>query len=762
MLRLKRLGGALSLAIAAQLALLSPASAQFLPEGFFTSLPEPGAPAQVEANTLNYDAVSDVISATGRVVMNYSGYSLACDSLRYEQGSGSVICEGSVQIVDAQGTRYEAERIEVTGGMKEAFIKSMTLTTTDGAQVTAGDARFSETLETVLTDASYSPCGLCIDEKGNRIGWKVKAARLVQNAEAKVVYFEQPSLEVLGLPVAWLPWLSLPDPTSKRNTGFQLPSVDYKADLGGRLRVPYFIGVGEDTDILLAPQLMTRQGFLMAASWQQRFEYGAFNIEASGLYQLDPGAFAGTNGDREWRGAVETYGQFRVAPDWTAGWNYTAFTDAAYLNDYDFNDAGRVVNEVYATHLSDDFFVDVRLQEFKLLGRFGSAIAEENTQDQQALTIPNARGASYFDLGANGQVRIDGTLLGVERGENSYATYGGRQYIFGYESQKVHGTAEASWQNQFILPGGVVATPYLGIRGDIANYDDGTGVLMGEPSDQLLFNTTPVAAMDVRWPLLSSNGPDSHLLEPIAQLVWRGSDTTAVGVTNDNAHSFVLDETNLFSYNRFTGTDRQETGLRANIGARYLANFSNGGWLELTAGQSFHLAGVNALGVVDETYTGASTGLGDDASYVVLGARGSPFEGLVLGAKVQIDVGGPAIARAGLGADYVIGDGYSVGGDYIYLPADTATGVTDDQHEVTVRAGAPLPLDYWRVEGSTSWDLATSQWLESTGRIYYDDGYFLAGGFVTATGSTHTDPDSLAFGMSLKLKAPGAELGIGF
>lgn len=762
LVRLKRLGGALSLALAAQLTLLAPASAQFLPEGFFVQLPEPGAPAQVEANTLNYNAISDVISATGRVVMNYSGYTLACDSLRYEQGSGAVICEGNVQIRDAQGTLYEAERIEVSGGMKDAFIKSLTLTTADGAQITAGDAKFNETLETVLTDASYSPCGLCIDQKGNRIGWKVKAARLVQNNQTKVIYFEQPSLEVLGVPVAWLPWLSIPDPTNKRNTGFQLPSVDYKAELGGRLRVPYFIGVGEDTDILLAPQLMTRQGFLMAASWQQRFEYGAFNITASGLNQLDPGAFAGSNGDREWRGAVESWGHFSVASDWTVGWNYTAFTDAAYLGDYDFNDAGRAVNEVYATHLSDDFFVDVRLQEFMLLGRFANQATEDAAQDQQALTIPNARSSNYFDLGPNGQIRLDGTFLGVQRDADSTATYGTVPYVLGYEGQKFHGTAEASWQNQYVLPGGLVATPYLGIRGDVANYDRGDITTLGEPSDQLLFNATPVAAMDVRWPLIAVSGADTHLVEPIAQLVWRGSDTSEVGITNDNAHSFVLDDTNLFSYNRFTGTDRQETGLRANIGARYLANFSDGAWLELMAGQSFHLAGVNALGEIDETNTGASTGLGDDASYIVLGARGSPFQGLTLGAKAQIDVGGPTIARAGLGADYAVGNGFSVGGDYIYLPADAATGVTDDQHEVTVRAGAPLPLDYWRVEGSTSWDIATSQWLESTGRIYYDDGYFLAGGFVTATGSTHTNPDSLAFGMSLKLKAPGAEFGLDF
>src|SRR5690606_27581464 len=125
--RYRRLGSALSLALLAQVLLPAAANAQFLPEGFFTNLPEPGAPAEVEANTLNYDAISDVISATGRVVMNYSGYRLSCDKLSYDQGTGSAVCEGNVQLRDEQGTLYEGERLEVSAGMKDAFVQSLTL-----------------------------------------------------------------------------------------------------------------------------------------------------------------------------------------------------------------------------------------------------------------------------------------------------------------------------------------------------------------------------------------------------------------------------------------------------------------------------------------------------------------------------------------------------------------------------------------------------------------------------------------------------------
>ncbi len=752
--RLRLLGATLALAWSAALFCCTPASAQFLPDDFFAQLPDPGAAAEVEADTLGYDARSDIVSAEGRVVMRYSGYTIGCDQLRYEQRSGALVCAGNVEITDASGTHYRADSIEVTDGMKEAFIRSLTLTTSDGSQVTARDARFSEELRTTLLDASYSPCGECIDGKGNRIGWKVRAAKLVQDDATKMIYFEQPSLEILGLPVAWLPWFWMPDPTSPRSNGFLLPSVDYKAELGGRLRVPYFMALGEDTDLMVAPQLMTRQGLLVAAEWQQRFDSGSFSVEASGLYQLDPGAFAGTVGDRDWRGAIQTSGRFVLPADWSAGWSYTTFTDAAYLGDYDFDKSGKVVNELFATHLSDDYFADIRMQEYLLLG---DTITSAN-QNEQALALPNARGDGYFDLGAHGQVHLSGNLLGIARDADSAATFGAVPYVFGYEGDKLHATGEASWQNPYVGPGGIVATPFLGLRADVASYDDGALATPGEPTDELLFAATPLAAIDVRWPMMAINGTDTHLFEPIAQLVYRGSDESRPGITNDNAHSFVLDDTNLFAYNRFSGTDRQETGLRANLGARYLANFSDGSWLEFIGGQSFHLAGVNGMGVADEVNTGVSSGLGGDASYFVLGARGSPFAGATLGAELQYDPDAGRVPRAGLGADFAR-DGYSVGGDYVYLAADAATGVTADQHEITVRAGAPLPIDYWRVSGSVSWDIAANEWLEATGQLLYDDGYFLVGGFATATGTTHANPDSLAFGATFKLKGPGTEIG---
>jgi LPS-assembly protein len=457
---------------------------------------------------------------------------------------------------------------------------------------------------------------------------------------------------------------------------------------------------------------------------------------------LDRSAFAGLPGDRDWRGAIQTSGRFVPADHWTVGWSYAAFTDNAYLKDYDFTDDDRSVNEAWATYLTADTYFDARVQSFRRLGNFDA------TDDaQQGMTLPWVRLEDIYDLppGA-GRVNVSVDLLGVHRAADQTGTFNAVPYVFGYAGNKVHLKAEAGWENQFILPGGVTATPYLGGRLDAANYDGGSSDPTAPPAGYLL-SLTPIAAMDFRWPLIAQDGLDTHLLEPVAQLVYRGSSATAVGITNDNAQSFVFDETNLFSYNRFSGSGRQETGLRANLGLHYQGDFANGGWIDATAGQSFHLAGANALAIGDAAQVGTSTGLGGTASYFVAGARGGigPVTGA---AKIQLDTTFHA-RRAGTAVAYA-SNGYSASLGYQFIAADPALGITSDEHEVSGDVAVPI-VDYWTANTGLNFDLVAGTWTEWRAGATYDDGYLVYGL------STTVKPSSFAFGVTFNLKGPDGE-----
>ena len=436
------------------------------------------------------------------------------------------------------------------------------------------------------------------------------------------------------------------------------------------------------------------------------------------------------------------------------GWSYTAFTDAAFLKDYRLDERDSSVNEVYATNVTPETFVDLRLQQFNLLGDVA-----EGDQDRQGQALPNARFEHVQRLAPGwGQAEISGQLLGVQREADHRAFANGVPYLFGQQGNKSHAMLQGGWQNQWVGAGGFVAKPYVGGRADIAYYD-GESTLPVSPDETTLWSATPIAAMDVRFPMAASDGSTVHLVEPIGQLVYRGSDTSLVGITNDDAQSFVFDDTNLFSFNRFSGSDRQETGLRANIGGRYQADFVDGGYLEVIAGQSFQLAGENAFAAADPVLSTARTGLEDAVSYAVLGAYGSFVPSTRFGGKLQVDTETMNVARGGLGATYSA-EGYSAGLDYHFIAADAEGGVLQDQHEIGAQVGVPV-ADYWTVKAATYWDLAANSWLQVSGGVVYDDGYLELGAGATRTGPTHTSPDDTRFTASFRLKAP-AGLNVGY
>jgi LPS-assembly protein len=751
----KRMTSALRLATAGAVVALmaaSGATAQGLvPVDFFNTPVDPAAPAAVEANSLVFDANTSIITANGDVVLNQGGYTVTGQSLVYNRLTKDLRFTGAVTIRDPSGNLIDTQDLQVTGGMKQAFMDSLTITTYDGARITADSADYDAALQTLLEKATYSPCGECIDEQGRRIGWSMSAARITYNAEDGSLYLEQPSLALLGIPVAWLPFLWLPDTSDSALSKVPRPILSYTEKTGWAAGFAVNAYSSRWTDIILTPTLMSRQGLMLGAEWVQRFDAGSFQIKASGLYQMDQSAFTFSEAQRDWRGAVQTSGSFTPIDDWTVGWSYTAFTDAAYLVDYTLTTAKSSVNEVYATHLTSDTFIDARLQQFNLLGDVTAA-----SQGQQGQALPTVRFEHIEELAPGmGRIEISGRLLGVRRDLDSTSTVNGVPYTFGYAGSKQHASFQAGWQTQWIGGGGFVATPYLGGRADVAYYD-GTSALL--PGATTLWSATPIAAMDVRFPMAASDGSTVHLIEPIAQLVYRGSDTTAVGITNDDAQSFVFDDTNLFSYNRFSGGDRQETGLRANIGGRYQANFADGSYFEVIAGQSFQLAGPNAFAAADPAQTAAGSGLQTTASYAVLGAYGSFLPGVKVGGKLQIDTTTPRVARAGLGASYS-NEGYSAALDYNFIAANPAAGVLIDQHELGAEVGVPV-ADYWTVRASAYWDVTANNWLQVGGGLTYDDGYLVFGANAARTGPTHTSPNATTITATFRIKAPaGADLG---
>ena len=71
-------------------------------------------------------------------------------------------------------------------------------------------------------------------------------------------------MEIDGWPVFYTPYISAPDPSVKRASGFLPPSFGSSNTVGAHVTIPYFLVLGPDKDLTLAPRFTTKAGPVLA------------------------------------------------------------------------------------------------------------------------------------------------------------------------------------------------------------------------------------------------------------------------------------------------------------------------------------------------------------------------------------------------------------------------------------------------------------------------------------------------------------------
>ena len=110
---------------------------------------------------------------------------------------------------------------------------------------------------------------------------------------------------------------------------------------------------------------------LFQGEFRQRLMNGSYQIRAYGIDQLDPKAFAGQPGDRQFRGGIDTKGQFALNDKWTWGWDGVLLSDYYFMSDYrlaQYRDPlgsflslpTEAISQLYLTGVGNRSFFDAR------------------------------------------------------------------------------------------------------------------------------------------------------------------------------------------------------------------------------------------------------------------------------------------------------------------------------------------------------------------------------------------------------------------
>jgi LPS-assembly protein len=733
--------------LAAAVAILFASTALFVPSALAQTalasisgepVANPNAQMLLEADELVYDNDAQLIVAVGNIRIDYDGNQLVARKVTYNQRTGRLTAEGNVEIVQPDGTRTYADKIDVTDNFKDGFINALRVETTDNTRFAAESAERVRGEVTTFNSGVYTACEPCKDNPDKPPLWQVKSKRIIWNAKEKTIKFRNARLEFFGLPLAFFPYFEVPDHTVKRKTGFLIPGFSYNTALGFGAKVPYYIALSPSYDLTLAGTAYTNQGFLGEAEWRQRFDSGQYNLKIAGISQMEPGAFDPFTEDRDnkTRGMIGTKGTFQINPRWEFGWNILAQTDRNFSYTYKIEGFSDYVqkNEIYLTGLSGRNYFDLRGMKFNLQESTSQSPSQGSYQPWVLPSFDYSWTAPEPVFG--GELNYDVNAQGILRYGRDYSEIRdtATNTVIGDTTPGLQGTSgritsELEWKRTFIAPGGLAITPMLAARTD-SNYLD-----IDELTRTSAFRAMGTAGLDVRWPILFSTSSSTHVLEPVAQIFVRNNERLIGELPNEDAQSFVFDATNLFERDKFSGYDRVEGGLRANLGLRYSGTYSNGWGVHALFGQSYHLGGLNSFASTNDLVNvGYDSGLETDVSDYVAMVGVSNNAGFTFAARGRFDEKTFEVRRGELEASLAQPLG-SVTGRYTFIQSQPLYGFTEDRHEVSATASLKLNTN-WSVFGSATYDIVSRTLVKDSIGLAYDDECFT----YSLTGSETRSP----------------------
>jgi LPS-assembly protein len=382
----------------------------------------------VEANELVYDKDHNTVSAVGGVELYYKHRVLQADRVVYDRTTKRLYAEGRAKLTDEKGNVTYAKRFDLTDDFAAGFAEGVESVSTDRTRFTSPRVERSAGAVTVFNSGVYTACEPCKAHPERPPLWQIRAAKIIENQQTHVVYYEDAWLEVAGVPVAYIPYFSAPDPTVTRQSGLLAPTFTRSSYVGVGVAMPYFLNLAPNYDLTLTPTYFSSQGPFLDAEWRQRLENGQYDIRLTSIFQQNPDLFPVypyDSGDRRYRGSLESNGEFYLNDKWRWGWDITAMSDPFYLNDYKIKNVDPsqyylqdVVSSVYLRGQADRGFFDLSGYRFEST----TAAADQRQQPVAAVldynkTIPVSPDASG---GIGGEIKIDLNAVNIAREEAAY------------------------------------------------------------------------------------------------------------------------------------------------------------------------------------------------------------------------------------------------------------------------------------------------------------------------------------------------------
>ncbi len=656
--------------------------------------PARDAPVTFTAEEVEYDQNRALVVARGRVEAWQGNRVVRADEFTYDRNTGVATARGNVQLIEADGQVIFADSVVLENQFRDGVLEGLRGLLAQNGRVAANSARRSGGNLFDLSRVVYSSCDPCQDDPLAPPLWQVRARTATLDQAGRQARYRDAVVEFAGIPTFWTPYLQHPAGDAPRQSGFLSPTFGITSFLGGFVETPYYWAIDPSQELVLRPQLSTRQVPNLGLEYRRRFNFGEIAAEGSLGY---------LNGDSDtpegFAGHIFSRGRFALDENWRAGFDFNRASSEDYLRIYRYGARRRLDSSVFTEGFwgADAYArVDARI--------FQGLRPTDNTS-----LIPTVGPNIYLDWRApvdalGGTFTFDTWNFAVFRTAGTNTQRGA--FRLGYELPRTDRLG-GMWT--------------LRAQSDVASYAF-TDLALA-PNNSTTANDGTAARANVRaalaWrmPFVRSAGQYGHqVIEPMLQVVGGPLTGNQSSVPNEDSIDFEFTDANLFSLNRFYGRDRQEGGTRFDYAMRAAWYFPNGGLVEGLAGASYRTQR-------DGGPFYAGSGLENRASDYVARARIMPVPWLEFLGRGRFAQESGDLRFVDLTTNVSLPSRTTLTAGFLYTPA--VPYLTPFQERNEVAFGATQQWGNWRFGGFARYDIEINRPVVVTASVAYEDECFL-------------------------------------
>ena len=632
---------------------------------------------EFEADDLAYDTESDVVTASGNVLLTSANRSVRANSVRWNRTSGEILAEGDVHFVDEDGNQLYTDSITLTDEFEAGAMEDLLIALREGGRLAARSGERDGNGNVILDRAAYSGCAI-VDGEGcpKTPSWRITADRVVYDAEADRISFRGAFLELFGARVLPLPGLAIRTDGSAVS-GFLVPDLRISETNGVEITGSYYMRVADNADLTLGGYLYTEANPMVSAQWRHLTEKGAYQVTGYLTQSRRISDFTGEpTSERDLRGYVFANGKFQLDPNWSVTGSVRLASDRTFLRRYDISRDDRLRSTVELERIDSNSY-------FSLAGWATQTLRLNQEQGQVPFALPVMDfryRAPEPVFGGNVEFQINSLNITRDIGQDTQRAFVG-----------------ARWDMRRLTGMGQVVTVSALTRADVYHSDENfltaTASYRGNPGWQT--RGVAIGAVDVQWPFVGEAFGGTQVFTPRIKLI-ASPPIRNLAIPNEDARAIDLEDSNLFALNRFPGYDRVEDGPRIVYGFDW--QLQRPGWrVDTTFGQSYNID-------ADPTILPDGTGLSERVSDFVGRAEIRYRNFLKLTHRFRLDKDNLAVRRNEFDATIGTRKTYAEIG-YLRLDRDIST-VEDLQDREELRAAVRIAFaNYWSVFGSGIFNL---------------------------------------------------------